>query len=96
MLDTHTLSPTDHDRELAARIDRRRQIADQAVAAFGGDRLALVAAVARRARAARDTSPSQPTTPATTRPSLLADEASLERDRRRTSPVGGVELAQHG
>lgn len=79
MFDTHDISPTDQQSGLAARIDRRRQIARTALAAFDGDRLALIAAVARQARAARASSPSEPATPAQTgRPTpairpLLAD-----------------------
>ena len=79
MFDTHDISPTDEQTGLAARIDRRRQIANRALAAFGGDRLALIAALARQARAAHDTSLSEPATPAQTgRPTsairpLLAD-----------------------
>jgi len=64
MFDTHDITPTDQQTSLAARIDRRRQVANTALVAFGGDRLALVAAVARQARAARDASPSGPATPA--------------------------------
>jgi hypothetical protein len=62
MFNTPDTSATDQQAELAARIDRRRQTAKTAVAAFGGDRLALVAAVARRARTARDVSPSESAT----------------------------------
>jgi hypothetical protein len=64
MFDTPDISPTDQRTGLAARIDRRRQTANTALAAFGGDRLALIAAVARQARAAHDTSPGEPATPA--------------------------------
>ncbi len=77
---TTDISTTEQQAELAARIDRRRRTAKTAVAAFGGDRLALIAALARQARANHDGSPSEPAktrvtadrpTP-TTRP-LLAD-----------------------
>lgn len=60
MFDTHNISHQQTD--LAARIDRRRQIANTALATFGGDRLALIAAVARQARAARDVSLDEPAT----------------------------------
>ncbi|MDX6233863.1 MAG: hypothetical protein QOH68_2940 [Nocardioidaceae bacterium] len=79
MFDNHDISPTDQQPGLAARIDRRRQIARTALAAFDGDRLALIAAVARQTRAAHDASRSEPATPAQTgRPTpvirpLLAD-----------------------
>jgi hypothetical protein len=64
MFDTHDISPTDQQTGLAARIDRRRRVANTALAAFDGDRLALIAAVARQARAAHDTPPSEAATPA--------------------------------
>jgi hypothetical protein len=62
MFTTPSISTTDQQTDLAARVDRRRQIANTALTAFDGDRLALVAALARRARAARDGLPSEPAT----------------------------------
>ena len=62
MIDTQPISTTSEQRDAAARIERRRRVAAAALAAFDGDRLALVAAVARRARAARETPSDEPAT----------------------------------
>lgn len=104
---THTI-PFD-ERELADRIQRRHETAQAALARFGGNRLALIAALSRHARTARIASPDAPmTSPAASvrsrdgraaivdRPLLAADQTPLDGDRRGTSPVGGAQLAQDG
>jgi hypothetical protein len=55
------LSDSHHQqRELAIALERRRVAAERAVAAHGGDRLALIAHLARQARLARGTSAPRP------------------------------------
>lgn len=75
MFTTPNISATDQQTDLAARIDRRRQTANTALTAFGGDRLALVAALARQARAARDVVPSE----SATRPVRAVQPAPVAR-----------------
>lgn len=44
-----------HESDLNRRLERRRVTAERAVAAHGGERLALMAALARQARQTRTT-----------------------------------------
>jgi hypothetical protein len=60
MTNTPHTNGYDEQRDLAARIERRRQTAETALAMFDGNRLALIAALSRQARA-RSATPSETT-----------------------------------
>jgi hypothetical protein len=58
---THTpdIKLLDEQPDPAARVQRRMETAEAALAMFDGDRLALIAALARQSRAARNASPGE-------------------------------------